>query len=100
MDTSSVQCFTERATPLLLMSIQVRIWWPLLLDRPTGVHLWILPTAVGVAASQESHHFTRFWGVAICEVSLLPIWAVLSWFQHKSCYVHRLYWWAVYCVWI
>jgi hypothetical protein len=98
MAHNSKQFFHEPATPLLLVLIQIWVWWPLLSDGPTWVHLRVFPSAVRVAASQESHHIARFWGAAICEVSLLSIRIVFPWLQHEGCYVYWLDWWVLLCV--
>ena len=56
-----------------LIHFQVRVRRPLLLDRPQGVHLRVLPAAAGMAAAEEPDHPGRVRGAALRQVPLLPL---------------------------
>ena len=53
--------------------MQIRVWRPLFLDWPQGVHLRVLPPAARVAAAEDNHNTQRLRGAALRAVALLQV---------------------------
>lgn len=78
------------------LCLQVRVWWPLLLNRLPGVYLRVLPPAGWLAVAQDTNHTAGVWGVTVCPLAVLPLRAIFSRHPHQSCYVHRRNWWVLH----
>ena len=70
-------------------NLKVRVRRPLLPDGPEGVHLRVLPAAVGVAAAEEPHHAGGVRGAPLRPITLLPLPTHLPQRQHEVRHAHR-----------